>query len=1134
MKKHLLQIKYIKYLFEENLKMKFTILLLMVSFFQIKANTSYAHEVKISLNLKNETLENVLNKIEVLTSYKFMYKDNDLDYKKNVSINVEMKPLSFVLKQLFDNTNISYIVSNNQIVLKPKALEKTILINKAVENHILTGVVLDEKGLTLPGANVIEKGTQNSTVTDFDGKFTIKLSNKNAVVVVSFIGLVSQEIKVNGQAQIKVTLKDNLSLLNEIVVVGYGKQKKESVVGSITQIKGSDLLRTGNVATISEALTGLMAGVSTQQAAGQPGATKATILIRGQSTWGSNDPTFIVDGIERDFNSIDPNEIESISVLKDASATAVFGVKGANGVVVVTTKHGKKGKAKVSVTSSWGFKEPTMDTEYYKDYATTLEYYNIAAMNDRNYSDLQPQSLIDKWRDPNRDKRFYTYTTWIEELLGKGTASQYNINVSGGNDFVQYFTSLGYQYDGDIMNLEKQKDFDPRTYERKYNWRSNVDFNLTKSTKFQVSLSGNFKNWNGNSITASTTNPGITNGNGDAFSRIWQTPLIGPIPELEDGRLTTVAGASVNPNFIRMEKEGQFVRRSNEMFSDFTLSQDLSKDFKIKGRLSYNFNQRYKSSIVQTPLLQYIPNADNTDFILEGDPNAVQVPVSVKTEAIDGSNNILYYELSMNYDKTLGDHKITALGLFNRRQSQVNNKFSRFEEAWVARATYDYKGKYLAEFNGSYTGNENWAPGLRFGFFPSMAAGWVLSNEEFFKNNLGFFNKFKIRYSYGKIGSDKGIGDNDRFLYQSTYDKIGNTANYGQPIQNYGSSLLLEGRIPVLDNTWETSIKQDLGVEFAVFKNRLNATVEFFNELRTDILLQRNTVAPWLGNQAPYANMGETKNHGIDIDLKWNAPISKNLSYFVNLNMSLSENRVIERDDPVNTPNQTKNEGKPLGWRSGLIRHGLYQSWDDVYNSTASSFTTDTKMIPGTSDYVDYNGDGVIDQFDKVPIGNPTFATKTYAFSFGVTYKSFTIHALFNGMWDISKYLDDRYMFEYESANTFGWQLLNNHQLDAWSVDNPNGQHPALRTARNSHDNQVSTYNTRSAAFLRFKTIELKYKVNEKLLKKMGLFDSFELFANGNNLYTWSDLPSLFDPEQKELAVYPITKRYNLGLRLSF
>lgn len=1006
------------------------------------------------------------------------------------------------------------------------------------------GTVTDANGQPLPGASIIEQGTTNGTTADFDGNYTINVSSENAILDISYLGFVNQSVNVKGRSTINIPMQENLSELDEVVVVGFGTRKKESVVGSITQAKGEELLRAGTVTTVSEALTGLMPGVTTQQAAGQPGSTAANILIRGSSTFtGTNSPLFMVDGVERDFNNIDPNEIESISVLKDASATAVFGVKGANGVILVTTKRGKAGQTRINVTSSYGLKDPTIDSNYYTDYATSLRKFNEAALNDFAYDKLKPQSLIDIWDDPNRDRTFYTYTTWLEEFLTTGVNSQSNLNISGGNDFVTYFTSLGYQFDGDIFDFEKQPGFDPRTSFQKFNWRSNLDFKFSETTKFQVNLAGNFTKFNGNSLSANT-NGGVAtaNGGGD-LGRMFQTPMAGPIPILPDGRLTTIQGSTVNPNFYRVERQGQYNRRGNTMFTDFTLIQDITKTFKASTKVSYNYTQNYANEILNTPLLYFFENPSRgepgePDFLQDGDPNAVDPILRVTNERRTSFNNSLYYELRLNYNESFGDgdHNVTALALWNRRRFQNSGSyiFPKLEESWIGSFTYNFREKYLFEFNGAYNGNENWAPGLRFGFFPSAAIGWVITKENFMNQDSDFLNFLKIRYSYGEVGNEN-INADRRFQYLSPFilENRGNaTSSFGNPLTNL-APFFIEGFPSNRNNTWETSIKQDLALEFGILNNQLRGQVELFDERRSGILTERNTVVPWFGNQAPLANIGETKNHGIDIEVKWNSNIGKDFNYFFRANISMSEARIVAQDDPPNTPLQQRNAGKPIGWTPGLINDGIYQGWDDVYNAPQSSFNPNG-LRPGALSFVDYNGDGEITFLDRVPIGNPRFQTKSFGFSLGFTYKNFSVNSVFNGAWDISKPLDRLYLFEYEGATVDEFQLLNNEQLDGWLPTNTDGVHPALSITGNNHDTEFSTYQYRSATFLRWRSMEVKYRVPKNVLKKINVFETFEIFVNGNNLATWTDLPDNFDPEQRQLRVYPITKRYNLGVRLSF
>ena len=410
-------------------------------------------------------------------------------------------------------------------------------ISASAQTKTVSGVTKDSDGMVLPGVNIVVKGTNTGAISDFDGNYSIKMNANTGTLVFSYLGFKTAEIAVKGQTTVNVNLVSDTQQLDDVVIIGYGSQKKATVVGAVTQAKGEDLLRAGSVTTISEALTGLMPGVTTMQAAGQPGSTAASVLIRGRSSWTNSAPLYMVDGVERDFNTLDPNEVESISVLKDASATAVYGVKAANGVILITTKSGSIGEPKIQFTANAGMKNPTIETDYVADYATNLEYYNLALKNDGKYDKLIPQFYIDRWRDPAyADNPYYQYTSFINSLLKTGYTQQYNLSISGGDKFVKYFTSFGYNYDGDIFDLKKQPEFDPRTYERRFTYRTNLDFTLTKSTQFSVKLSGDMTNWNGNFATKNT-NGGVSNTGGDIMQRIFSTASINTPALYQYGRL---------------------------------------------------------------------------------------------------------------------------------------------------------------------------------------------------------------------------------------------------------------------------------------------------------------------------------------------------------------------------------------------------------------------------------------------------------------------------------------------------------------------------------------------------------------------------------------------------------------------
>jgi len=1009
------------------------------------------------------------------------------------------------------------------------------------------GKVIDDSGEGIPGATVVIKGTTSTgTVTDIDGNYTIKFEkNANSTLLFSFVGFKPQEILVGSKTTLNVTLKPDMQQISDVVVVGYGTQKKQTVVGSVVQTTGDELLKVGNVTTVSEALAGMLPGVSTMQAAGMPGSTQSTILIRGQSSWNNNSPLFMVDGVEREFNNLDPNEIETISVLKDASATAVYGVKAANGVILITTKRGSIGAPSITFTANEGVKIPVVNTDYMADYATALEQYNIAAMSQNLYDNLQPQRDINAWRDPNRDMDFYSYTNWVNLLVATGRARSYNLNVSGGNSFVKYFTSLGYNYDGDMFDIEKQDFYDPRTSQKRYNWRSNLDFQFTKTTKVTLNVSGDFKDWHGNRLTVAT--PLGYDSSGNTMSQLYKNVQVGTPPILSTGELGAGDKALdwTKVNYLGiMERESENTKRATRSNVDLIFTQQFLKDFTAKAKVSYDYAESYTGALSLSPIYYRTDYRTGRKWQFGDNPDAVEGLPSITAESLGEHSNSLYYEGSLLYAKKIdGAHDVSALALFNRRDAQNKVDFPSYEESWVGRLTYGYKDKYLFEFNGAYNGSEKFARGKRFGFFPSLSAGWVLSEERLFKDNLPFINFMKLRYSWGEIGSDLGAG---RFTYFSTYGSYsvpnisqhwayvgypGGFGGTGSP--QYMGTLYFEKKPANVNATWETSVKQNLGLDVTVLNNRLKAALDLYAEKRTGILMTRTAIPSWYGGITPDANIGETKNHGFDLELTWNDKIGSNWQYRISGNLSMSENRMVERDDAAFTPEYQKQAGKPIGWQSGMLLDGMYQSWDDIYIGPSSDYTSDLR--PGDFRYIDYNADGAISKNDKVPIGRPSYASNSFAFNLGIVYKGLSLSAVFNGVFDISKDLSDNYLWEFSSSGgDLDFRILNTEMRNYWTPTNPNASHPALRVKSNNHNIQNSDYTRRRSDFLRLKNVELKYTLNKNLISRVSFMKGMEVYTNVNNLWTWSRLPKEFDPEATSLEVYPIAKRFNVGLRATF
>lgn len=1039
----------------------------------------------------------------------------------------------------------------------------------AQQQHInVTGQVWDE-ALNEPmiGVNVTVKGTSNGVITDVDGNFNIK-AGKNQTLVFSFIGYKDVEIVLKPNLQLsRVLMSENLQQIEEVVVVGYGQQKKASSVGAITTTKGDDLLKVGSVTSVSEALQGQMPGVVAINTSSKPGADAADLFIRGKATWGNAAPLTLVDGVQRNFNDVDVNEIESVSVLKDASATAVYGVKGANGVILITTKRGENKKTVVNFSANFGFKQPTTKLEW-ADYPTSMKMYNEAVANDGLWDKAIPESTISAWQHalatgnygPYND--YFPQVDWWDEMVGNfGFQQNYNLNISGGTERMTYFASLGMLNDGDIYNTKKQDDFDPRFYYKRYNWRTNFDFKLTKSTTLSVNVAGKMGYRN---------QPGYRDANsGDSyiFNPFIQTQTnMFPI-KYSDGEWG--ADGQGDGNIVaQMNKQGQRQYKSFQGFYDFVLKQDLdmiTKGLSVKATVSYNTYSDRQSSIFKARMygvddstasknafIRYyrvydyanpIVNADGSiDYpLLREDrfPTSQMEddrPVGASHDNFDDYGRKLYYEVALNYQRSFNDHNITALAVFNRKiteetasDDKTKMKFASYEEDWVGRITYNWKERYLAEVNAAYTGSEKFAPGKRFGFFPSYSIGWRVSEEPFMKKiQEKWLTNLKLRYSYGEVGSDNGA---PRFNYIQLFNS-GGSVNFGKNQNIPYGPLYTEGTLGYKDATWETAVKQNLGIEMTILR-KLKVTLDLFDEQRTGILMARNSSAPWMGTGLPSVNIGETKNHGLEVELGWDGKIGKDFTYYAKFNFSTSENRIVFKDDPSRLDDYLKAAGKPIGYINKYIASGNLGSIDDIFNYTQSGIVngSQNKLTPGDLAYIDYNGDGVIDSKDIVPMQNLNYPLTTYGFSLGFKYKGFGVNALFYAATDVYKEQIGDFLWDFPKSNI----KAQPNTLDRWTPDHIYSSKVLRPTVHlvNDYNSQGSTYSYSNHSYLRLKTLEANYDFPKEWIKKMNI-TSCQLYVNGNNLFTLSTVDSRRDPETGSGAVYPIVRRYNVGVRLSF
>ncbi len=1023
----------------------------------------------------------------------------------------------------------------------------------------------------LIGVSIMVKGTTVGTITDLEGAFSINAS-VGQTLTLTYVGYSTLELPLKATSALaRILMTEDSKALEELVVVGFGVQKKTTSVGSVSSTKGEDLLKVGSVTTVSEALQGMLPGVVAINTDSKPGSDAAEILIRGKGSWQSSKPLIMVDGIERDMNDVDPNEIEAISVLKDASATAVYGVKGANGVILVTTKRGANTKPRISLTTNFGFKQP-LNTPEYADNVTSMRMWNEALTNDLKYANLIPESTIAAWENAyaqgivGRDNQYFPEVNWWDEMVKEvGYQQQYNINISGGSDFMKYFASIGYLNDGDIFKTQKNELFDPAFKYQRYNWRSNFDFQLTKSTVFSINLSGKqgYRSQPGYRINdANSQDDDNSFGQPQFFQALYNSPR-NVFPVLyEDGNYGV--GSAGGGNLVMLFDRGQRTYKYYQNFIDANLKQDL--DFITKG-LSFNakfgFNassdtrsdiQRYQganfgeqSYIAYYREYDYTQPLGNNTYALKQEKRWInndfqgdRPSASYDNTLNGGFGKRLYYEAGLNYNRSFGEHNVTALALVNANEieglksgSSTTMQFKENDLSYVGRVTYNWKERYLAEFNGNYSGSQKFGPGKRFKFFPSYSIGWRVSEEPAVKKITGkTLDNLKLRYSYGSVGFDRIPGID--YAYIQSYSSGGNIRFGENERINFGP-LYTEGAAANANATWETAYKQNLGIDMMVF-NKLTATVDMYSEKREGILMDVS-LPGFFGIKAAKANIGKTKSRGIEIELGWNDKIGKDFSYWIKANYALNENRIVFRDDAPLMDEYLKQAGKPIGHITKLQTNGYYQSLDDIFNySQANDASTQNKLVPGDFMYLDYNGDGKIDANDRIPMKYNNYPQNTYGGTLGFRYKQFQVNAMIYGVIDVYKDVDGSMLWDLSSGNQ-GNYIANPNVIDRWTpATAATALKPALHSEQNTRSYSMTggtTYSFQDASYLRLKNLEFSYDFKAKTLKKFGV-RNLQLYVNANNLFTITKFNKQIDPEGNSVSLYPLVRRYNVGTRISF
>jgi TonB-linked SusC/RagA family outer membrane protein len=1046
----------------------------------------------------------------------------------------------------------------------------------APQQITITGKVTDAAtGEALIGVTVLVKGTTVGALSDINGNFSIPVSNRQPVtLVISFIGYTAQEVLATPGTPVTTALALEVTQIQEVIVVGYGVQKKESVVGAITQVNSAALMQAGET-NITNAITGKLSGVLTIQQDAEPGSDNATLYVRGLSSWNGSQPLVLVDGVERDFSSLDPNEINTISVLKDASATAVFGAKGANGVIVVTTKRGLLGKPKMDFSGAYGVQFATRQPDHIDAY-TTMNMYNVALMNKQDFSILKSQYQLSQWKEPSTPLKAYEYpdVNWFDICTNDyAPVANANLNITGGTEFAKYFLSFGYQYTGSFFVGTNENMFDKRYMNNKFNYRINLDFNITKTTLLTMNVGGvlNMQTAGGGSWRDLYSTGGIS---APAYYPAWileQVPDT-DYPDAEGDRYAFPVGEYTG-NPYRSLKSGTMNKyMGSTLFTDLILKQQLdfvTKGLSLSGKVglsSYYQNTQQTGSMTYPMYILYfdrigVDNYNNaTPTILvpdgiqdqnpwfrqdpaEGTTTYKIAPFDLNTGGLNGGYySNLYYEVALNYDRSFGKHNVSALGLFNRQERNSGTSFPYYNEGLVGRVTYDYNRKYLIEFNIGYTGSERFAPGNRFGTFPSLAVGYVISEEPFFKNAVPWVNKLKIRYSDGYVGSDNA---NSRWLYNSSYF----TDNGGYIREDMMANTFAQ---------WERAHKRDLGIEMSLFNNLITLTVDAFDEYRDKMLLTPKSTTMLIGQTFKEINLGEVKKHGIEAELEFRKAPTQNFEYWVGGVFGWNENRVIFKDDPAAFPDHMKLAGKPLtellnaeysleGLELNgveLTNSGYVTSIDDIHNNVSP--IDHTKLYVGDYLYLDYNADGTINTLDKHAIPGLTYPPITYAFRGGFRWKALDFNFLFSG--NQGKYVQYNQAFEVEFIK--GDLRVHKSALDYWTPTNLDATHATMHySGSSSQDNIVwgggeadRGYQTiiedrffRDASYLRLKDLYIGYNIKSNALNKAAGIQNLLVYITGSNLWTITSLIE-GDPEATNFyqGYYPQMTTFRGGIKVAF
>ncbi|MBX3256779.1 MAG: TonB-dependent receptor [Chitinophagaceae bacterium] len=1116
----------------------------------------------INLSAQNASLESVLKKIKKQAGYHLVYREEWLDLANKVSLNLKNVPVTDALNACFKNQSLTYELVGKTIVVKKVIApepETPKPVAQQPQDIVVTGKILDQSGNPLENVSIVVKGTGKGVSTAADGSFSISVPDERSVLVISYVGMETQEVTVGKNKTLDIALTPIAGSMEDVVVVAYGKQKKLTVTGAVSTV-GTAELKQSSSASLANALAGRLPGLtSIQSGGGQPGRDDATMYLRGAATTNGRAPLILIDGVPRDnIRTIDPNEVASVSILKDASATAVFGVRGANGVILITTKRGSKGKTQLTASVDQSFSSFTREPERLE----SLDYMrlrNEAAKNDGITDPPFSQEVIARYTnpleglDPNAPDyeeqvklRNYMYPNhdYYREYIAKYVPqTRVNLGASGGTDRLSYFVNGVYLHQGGNLKTEPKSvlGYDPSSWMDRYNFRANLDYKISSSLKALLNIGSYIEQVN---MPAAWLYGDDTNWM--MRDLIYQAQTILPItpgPTTLPG-FGVPAGQIVDPGYMDrsafeiMNRFGYRKEVRSNLNTSLGLEWDLGKiitqGLSIKGLASYDARATTAMQGDKSERLYLAEINPATNTLSYAIKRPSESPISLRKGA-DSRYNI-NLQGSLNYQRGFGLHDVGGMVLFQRDYWESTAGEIPFNVIGLAgRATYAFDNRYLAEINIGYNGSEQFAPSRRFGFFPAASIGWVISNEKFMQPLAATINNLKIRASYGKVGNDR-IGS-ARFLYQDNITVGGGPL--GSLAQGQGINQGLLGNRSI---SWEVAEKKNLGIDIGLF-NDLSLSFDYFTEHRTDILISRGTVPEFQGvplGNIPKANMGIVNNRGFEVEARYQKTLSQNFSITASGNIGFNKNKVAFLDEAQRDEtyaHRYRSTGYSMNQAWGL--NVDYSNGNGYFNSqeeldgylTKTTYSFGSPRV-GDLKYVDLNGDGVIDDKDEAPIGYTSIPGINYGFTVGFQYKGFELSVFVQGVGRYSSNYGAQGVYENIIRGTyFGYHKT------AWTAERyAAGEeitYPALST-RTTTNHRANDFFIMNRSYVRLRNLELAYNLPGSILSTLGL-QGVRFYVSGQNVALWEKLRmDHLDPENNDPIGYPVTKQANFGVSITF